>query len=136
MSPHDELTIDVSQIAPIELELEPARAHDLVGPYGALVATMAPPQMAPRPWAAEQHARAAWRSPAPRWAHQDKLDRITDALAVIPMGVWKRVALYSFLFLVFGNLLRCSGLSSMTNISCALLVLIGLAGVGACAQRE
>lgn len=135
MTPNGELSIDVSQIAPVHLELEPARAHDVVGPYGAFVATMAP-DAAPPPWGAPSYGPTGWRSPAPSAQEVGAPARALDSLAVVPVAVWKRVALYGFLFVVFGNLLRCGGLSTFTNVSCALVVAVGLAGVVACARVE
>jgi hypothetical protein len=137
MSPHDDLSIDVSQIAPVHLELETTRAHDLVGPYGAFVATMAPTELSPRPWGTvpygQPYVQSEWRAPAPQhaWA-----ERALDALTEVPAGVWHRFALYGFLFFLFGNLLRCGGLSTFTNVSCALVTLLGLAGTVACAYRN
>jgi len=136
MSPHDDASIDVSQIAPVHLELESARAHDLVGPYGAFVATMAPAELAPPTWGTPPYAQSPWRSPAPRSASGAAASRGLEALAALPVGLWKRLALYGFLFFLFGNLLRCGGLSTSTNIACALVVVLGLAGVVACAQRN
>lgn len=136
MSPHDELSIDVSQIAPVHLELATSRAHDLVGPYGAFVATMAPEHLAQQAWGAHPfapNAQSEWRAPAPTSA---ATARVLDTLAVLPVGVWKRVALYAFLFFVFGNLLRCGGLATFTNVACAILIVLGLAGLVACAQRN
>ena len=130
MSPHEDMSIDVSQIAPleVELELEPARAHNVVGPYGAFVATMAPAEMVPQPWRMQHQPQSQWRSPAPRTL-SPSVERVMESLAVLPMGVWKRVALYSFLFMLFGNLLRCRGLASSTNFGCVLLLVLGLAGM-------
>lgn len=136
MRPHHELSIDVSQIEPVHLELEPARSHELVGPYGAFVATMAPAELSSQAWRTPSYAPSAWRTPAPRTALGAAVDRVLEAFAALPMAVWKRLALYSFLFLLFGNLLRCGGLSTMTNVACALLVMFGLVGVVACAQRN
>jgi hypothetical protein len=140
MSLHDELTIDVSDIAPVHLELEATRAHDLVGPYGAFVATMAPAEQA-QPWGTVRYgqpysppyARTEWRSAAPTsaWAA-----RALDALGGLPAGAWHRLALYGFLFFLFGNLLRCGGLSAFTNVSCVLVTLLGLAGTVASAHRS
>lgn len=136
MNPDGELSIDVSQIAPLHLELESSRAHDVVGPYGAFVATMAPADHAPLPWGAPPYSPTEWRSPTPSEPSTGRTSRALDSLAVVPLGIWKRVALYGFLFFVFGNLLRCGGLSTFTNVSCALVVALGLAGVVASAQRN
>lgn len=136
MTPNGELSIDVSQIAPVQLELESARAHDVVGPYGAFVATMAPADQAPPPWGAPAYSHTGWRPPVPSARSTGASSRALDSLAVVPVGVWKRFALYGALFFVFGNLLRCGGLSTFTNVSCALVVAVGLAGIVACAQRN
>ena len=133
MIPDGELSIDVSQIAPVHLELESARAHDVVGPYGAFVATMAPADQASSPWGAPPYSHTTSRPPAPR---AGVTSRALDSLAAVPVGIWKRFALYGSLFFVFGNLLRCGGLSTFTNVSCALVVVLGLAGVVASAQRS
>ena len=137
MSPHDDVSIDVSPIAPVHLELETTRAHELVGPYGAFVATMAPAELAPPQWGTvrygEPNGSSEWRAPAPRIAW---VERAHDALSEMPAGVWHRLALYGFLFFIFGNLLRCGGLSTFTNVSCALVTLLGLAGTVACAYRS
>lgn len=126
MSPREDGWIDVSQIAPVHLELETTRSHALVGPYGAFVATMAPEQPS---WGHEA-ATQSWPSrPVTR------ADRVMGALAEISIEVWKRLSLYSFLFMLFGNTLRCRGLSAGTNVACALLVLVGLAGVVACQRK-
>ncbi len=136
MTPNGELSIDVSKIAPVhlELELEPARAHEVVGPYGAFVATMASAEPAPAPWGTPSYSHPGWRPPASRAPTAPA--RALDSLAVVPVAVWKRVALYGFLFVVFGNLLRCGGLSTFTNVSCVLVVALGLAGMIACARVE
>lgn len=136
MSRHHELSIDVSEIEPVHLELEAARSHELVGPYGAFVATMAPAELTAQAWRAPSYAPSAWRTPAPRSAIGGAVERVFDAFAALPMAIWKRLALYGFLFLLVGNLLRCGGLSTMTNVACALLVMFGLVGVVACAQRN
>lgn len=129
MTPNGELSIDVSQIAPVHLELESSRAHDVVGPYGAFVATMAP-ALPPAMEAPPPYAHTEWRAPTP------PSGRALDVLADVPVAIWKRLALYGSLFFVFGNLLRCGGLSTLTNVTCALVVLFGLAGLVACAQRN
>ncbi|MDB4937466.1 MAG: hypothetical protein JWP87_4438 [Labilithrix sp.] len=109
------------------LELETARSHDLVGPYGAFVATMAPeaPLVVAPPPAERSDVTAA-----------GIVERTIDVLAVLPISVWSRVALYSFLTMLFGNLLRCGGLSASANLTFAFFVVLGLAGVGASAQRS
>ena len=136
MSRHHELSIDVSQIEPVHLELEPTRSHELVGPYGAFVATMAPPELAAQAWRTPSYVPSTWRTPSPSSAIGVAVERVLEAFAALPMAVWKRLALYSFLFLLFGNLLRCGGLSTMTNVACALLVVLGLVAFVACAQRN
>jgi hypothetical protein len=135
MSLHDDGSIDVSEIAPVHLELEAARAHEIVGPYGAYVGTMAPTELAP-PTSAMPLSPYGWHPPAPRSSLRVAVDSVLDALAAFPLAVWKRVALYSFLFMLFGNLLRCRGLSTLTNVSCGLLVVIGLLGVVACCSQR
>ena len=134
MTPNGELSIDISQMAPVHLELEPARAHEVVGPYGAFVATMASADPATAPWGAPSYSHTGWRPPAP--SAPTAPVRALDSLAVVPVAVWKRVALYGSLFVVFGNLLRCGGLSTFTNVSCLLVVALGLAGVVACVRVE
>ena len=136
MIPDGELSIDLSQIAPVHLELESARAHDVVGPYGAFVATMAPADQAPLTWGSPPYSHSASRPPAPSEPSTGATSRALDSLAVVPVGVWKRFALYGFFFFVFGNLLRCGGLSTFTNVSCALVVALGLVGVVVSAQRN
>ena len=137
MSPHDDTLIDVSQIAPIHLELESARAHDLVGPYGAFVATMAPAPPSPTYWDAPRGGGAGWSSTAPGPTTTTVgTAPLLDTLAVLPVGLWKRLALYGSLFGLFGNLLRCGGLSTSTNVACAVIVVLGVAGILACAQRN
>lgn len=136
MSRHHELSIDLSQIEPMHLELEPTRSHEFVGPYGAFVATMAPEELSRRAYETPAYAPQAWRAPAPRSAAGAAVDRFLEAVAMLPVGLWKRLALYGFLFFLFGNLLRCGGLAWTTNVACALLVVFGLVGVVACAQRN
>ena len=136
MIPDGELSIDLSQIAPMHLELESARAHDVVGPYGAFVATMAPADQAPLTWGSPPYSHTGSRPAAPCEPSTGATSRALDSLAVVPVGVWKRIALYGFLFFVFGNLLRCGGLSTFTNVSCALVVALGLVGVVVSAQRN
>jgi len=136
MSRHHELSIDLSQIEPVHLELETTRSHELVGPYGAFVATMAPEELTRRAFETPAYAPGQWRAPAPRSAAGAGVERVLEALAMLPVGLWKRLALYGFLFFLFGNLLRCGGLAMMTNVACALLVVFGLVGVVACAQRN
>ena len=134
MSRHDDLEIDISHLPPVSFELETARSHDVVGPYGAFVATMAPPSMAVDAWRPPPYAQSAW--PPPRSRAESILDRVFDALATFPTGVWKRVFLYSFLFMVFGNLLRCRGLSLTSNVACIFLIVLGAMGLAACSQRS
>lgn len=137
MIPGGELSIDLSQIAPVHLELESARAHDVVGPYGAFVATMAPAaDQAPLTWGSPPYSHAGSRPPAPSEPSTGATSSALDSLAVVPVGIWKRFALYGFLFFVFGNLLRCGGLSTFTNVSCTLVVALGLVGVVVSAQRS
>lgn len=117
--------------APIALELaDGGRSHVIEGPYGALLATMATPSMEPRPAA----YRPGPASLAPVAA--TPFERAGDVLASVSIEVWKRVALYSFLFMLFGNLLRCRGLALGTNAACVLLLVLGIAGCIASAQRN
>jgi hypothetical protein len=139
MSPRDEVSIDVSDIAPVHLELETSRSHDLVGPYGAFVATMAPPHLASQAWRAPPYAVAGstWREySAPKTRAGAAAERVIDAFAALPFGLWSRVAFYAFLFFFLGNVFRCGGLTLMTDVACSLLVVLGLVGMVACAQRN
>lgn len=124
---------DVEDIAPASFELEPPRAHDLVGPYGAFTATMAPDSLV-TPLVTTPPAASSSSAYGP--PSQTLVARLLDELAMLPLGVWKRVALYSFLVLVFGNLLRCGGLSSTANVIFAGFTALGVAGVIACVQRN
>lgn len=124
-----ELTDD-TLVSPIPLELADAgRSHVIVGPYGALVATMATPAE-PQPYLYMPGPGSLTPPPSTR------LDRAADLLALLPLAVWKRVALYSFLFGVLGNLLRCRGLAFSTNVACVALLVLGVAGCLASAQRN
>jgi hypothetical protein len=111
----------------LHLELmDTARAHTVEGPYGALVVTMASPSMSPPP---HTHALAAPCVPS-------SAARARALLQSLPLSVWKRVALYSLLFLGLGNLLG-GGLSLAAALGCVALVALGLAGVVAhVAARE
>ena len=59
-----------------------------------------------------------------------------DTLAVVPMAVWKRVAGYTLLAMFIGNVLRCRGLSTSANLVLAALVVLGIVGCIASAQKE
>jgi hypothetical protein len=61
---------------------------------------------------------------------------VADGMTSIPFAFWKRVPAYAFLALVLGNGCRCRGLSTMTNVSLAVLVVVGLAGVVLSLQRS
>ena len=121
---------DDTLAAPIRLELADAgRSHTIVGPYGALVATMASPADAQPYLYTPGPGSLAPRSPT-------RLARTADLFALLPLAVWKRVALYGFLFIVLGNLLRCGGLSFATNVACVVLAVLGVVGCVVTAQRN
>jgi len=67
---------------------------------------------------------------------QSRLDVCIEALTSIPWGFWKRLPVYAFLVMVLGNGCRCGGLSTQTNVSLVLLILVGLAGVAASLHRS
>lgn len=139
MPPRDEVSIDISDIAPMHLELETSRSHDLVGPYGAFVATMAPPGLASQAWRPSHGAGVGqtWREySAPTTRAGAIAERLVDAFAALPFGLWSRVSLYAFLFFFLGNVFRCGGLALLTDVACAILVLLGVVGMVACAQRN
>lgn len=73
----------------------------------------------------------ALQSPAPSVS-----EAVIEAATSLPFGFWKRVPAYAFLALVLGNGCRCGGLPTVTNVSLAVLVVIGLAGVVLCLQRN
>jgi hypothetical protein len=117
------------EIGSPRFELETTPSREIVGPYGAYLATMAVPQpdFASGP--------AAWRQAMPVRS-TTPLEHMLDALVLLPAAAWKRVALYSFLFLLFGNGLTCRGLSMCANMTCVALVVLGIAGLYACGQRN
>jgi hypothetical protein len=61
--------------------------------------------------------------------------RVLEPLAVIPRGVWKRVAAYGFLLMILGNACCCVRLGIASTIALGVVVLVALAGVAATAQR-
>ena len=62
--------------------------------------------------------------------------KITDTLATIPFGVWKRTAGYTFFIAVIGNACTCRGFSLFTNVVCAAVIALSLVGIGACARSQ
>jgi hypothetical protein len=58
-----------------------------------------------------------------------------QALAAIPMGVWKRLALYPLLGIVLGQGCGCQRPSLLTDVLLALLAAVGLVGVVASLGR-
>ena len=61
---------------------------------------------------------------------------VLDAAASIPFAFWKRLPVYALLAMVLGNGCRCGGLSGFTNVTLALLVAVGIAGVVLSLQRN
>jgi hypothetical protein len=126
----EETLVRDREIASPHFELEVTRSREIVGPYGAYLATMAPPHPDFRA------QLPAWRPAMTPLRASTPLADALDVLALLPVAVWKRVALYSFLFMPFGNGLTCGGMSASSNVLCAALVALGVAGLYACAQRN
>lgn len=105
--------VEASEPLVATIEHERPRAHDIVGPYGALVATMA-----------ADPSTAVRVVEAPRGIRE----RVESAVSVVPSGVWNRMSVYSCLALLLGNLFLARGLSAGTNVAGALLALIGFVG--------
>lgn len=124
-------TSETTPGAPLELELlDEGRCHVIEGPYGALVATMAEPSMAPQARSPSASSLSLYSTPVTR------LDRARELLELLPVGVWKRLALYTFLFLVFGNLVRSRGLALSTNLAGVTVVVISLVALLSVTQRN
>lgn len=130
-------TAESFEDAPVALELgEPPRCHDIEGPYGALVATMAPLEAPPPSVAAfDASVRVSPTSLAPTMASSWG-GRVGDVLAVLPPAVWKRVALYTALFVVLGNTVRAGGFAMSTNAAALALVVVAVIGTRASSARR
>jgi hypothetical protein len=65
-----------------------------------------------------------------------RTERGVDAIRTVPFEVWKRVPVYAFLAMLFGNGCRCGGLSTSVNAALGILLVIGLVGVAVSFQRN
>ena len=59
-----------------------------------------------------------------------------ETLASIPMGVWKRVAVYPLLGVVLGQGCGCQRPSPLMNALLVAVALLGIAGAVACLHGE
>lgn len=154
-----EITFEAeSEATPIALELDRSTPHSPRFVTGAVRAVGTLGMRASEPdacvycgasgWAMDHtgtscaHCGAPVRSmlPPPVLAVQSSApslgEAVIDATTSIPFGFWKRLPVYAFLALVLGNGCRCGGLSGWTNVSLAVLVVVGVAGVVLSLQRN
>lgn len=56
-------------------------------------------------------------------------DAVIEAVSTLPFGFWKRLPAYAFLAMVLGNGCMCGGLAGRTNVTLAVLIVLGVAGL-------